>query len=522
MNQNQLALGTPYVEPKRRLSPWRVLFAIFLVAGLVTTGVFGAKQWYAAQSTASSKPWFAPYVDVTATPTFAFDQMGGTNHDAVLSFIVSSSSDACTPSWGNTYTLSQADSSLDLKRRIARLQQQGGSVAVSFGGYDNSELAVKCTDPDKLLTAYRSVINEYDLTTIDLDIENSALTNTDASARRATVLAKLQAERRSQGKKLAIWATLPTSTQGLSQDGTSTVSQLLAKKVDLAGINAMTMDFGSSRKSNQSMTAASESALTQTHRQLGILYDRAGTHLNSATLWSKIGITPMIGQNDDEDEVFGLNDAKSLNQFASSHGAGRMSMWSANRDLVCGSNYINTKVASDSCSGVKQNKGEFAQTLAIDFKGNLALSAGIVTTPESNAKPTPDDPAKSPYQVWSDSGAYLQGTKVVWHHNVYEAKWWTQGNMPDNPVLQEWETPWELIGPVLPGEKPIKQQTLPAGTYPNWSGTTAYNTSQRVLFNGIPYQAKWWNQGESPAAASSNADSSPWAPLTQAQINEIK
>lgn len=522
MSQTKLTQNIPYVEPKRRLSPWRVLLALFLVAGIVTASIFGTKQWHAEQSTASSKPWFAPYVDVTATPTFAFDQMGGTNHDAILSFIVSSSSDACTPSWGSNYTLSQANSSLDLKRRIARLQQQGGSIAVSFGGLDNSELAVKCTDPDKLLAAYRSVIDEYNLTTIDLDIESSGLTNAAANVRRAEVLAKLQTERRTHGKKLAIWATLPTSTQGLSQDGTNAVSQLLSKKVDLAGVNAMTMDFGSSRKSNQSIASASKEALTQTHRQLGILYDRAGIHLNSATLWSKIGVTSMIGQNDDSDEVLTIDDAKVLNQFASSNGTGRMSMWSANRDIACGSNYVNIKVVSNSCSGVKQSKGEFASTLALNFKGNLALNAGVVTTPESTTKPTPDDPAKSPYQIWSDSGAYLQGTKVVWHHNVYEAKWWTQGDMPDNPVLQDWETPWEVIGPVLPGEKPIKQQTLPAGTYPDWTGTVAYNTGQRVLFNGTPYQAKWWNQGESPAAASSNADSSPWTPLTQAQINEIK
>jgi chitinase len=110
---------------------------------------------------------------------------------------------------------------------------------------------------------------------------------------------------------------------------------------------------------------------------------------------------------------------------------------------------------------------------------------------------------------------------VVWHHNVYQAKWWTQGDTPDNPVLQSWQTPWELIGPVLPGEKPVPQATLPAGTYPDWSGATAYDAGQRVLFNNVPYQAKWWNQGNSPAASSSNPDSSPWTPLTQTQINQI-
>ena len=109
----------------------------------------------------------------------------------------------------------------------------------------------------------------------------------------------------------------------------------------------------------------------------------------------------------------------------------------------------------------------------------------------------------------------------MWHKNVYEAKWWTQGDLPDNPVLQAWETPWQLIGPVLPGEKPIPQPKLPAGTYPIWTGSDEYQAGERVLFEGVPYQAKWWTQGDSPAAASSNQDASPWVPLTQAQVSLI-
>ena len=60
----------------------------------------------------------------------------------------------CTPSWGAAYSLADAASSLDLDRRVARLQQLGGTVAVSFGGLANQELAVTCTDPAQLKAAY--------------------------------------------------------------------------------------------------------------------------------------------------------------------------------------------------------------------------------------------------------------------------------------------------------------------------------------------------------------------------------
>jgi chitinase len=252
------------------------------------------------------------------------------------------------------------------------------------------------------------------------------------------------------------------------------------------------------------------------------LYQNAGLNVTGGSLWKKIGATPMIGQNGFVDEVFTLEDAQALNEFALARGVGRMSMWSANRDIPCGTNYVDTRIVSDVCSGVKTPAGQFTQVLANGFTGDLVQNAKLITT-EDSAQPEHviDDPLTSPYPVWQAGGVYLKGTKVVWRGNVYEAKWWTKNDQPDNPILNSWELPWQLIGPVLPGEKPIPRPTLPAGTYPTWSGQTIYEGGERVLFEGIPYQAKWWNQGDSPALASIDPNSSPWIPLSQNQIAEI-
>ncbi|CAM5219970.1 hypothetical protein UACE39S_02375 [Ureibacillus acetophenoni] len=510
---------------ERRLSPLRLILLLMFIAILTTGGIVGATGnigKFGFSRAAVLNQWFAPYVDVTATPMFMFQNLGSTeNKDVVLAFIVSDPTNSCTPSWGGSYTLDQASEELDLDRRIARLQQQGGNVAVSFGGVRNNELAVECTDTDKLLSAYESVVNRYNLNTIDLDLENSGLTDTDAGSRRAEVIAKLQSERRAVGKQLAVWLTLPVTPQGLSQDGTNAVELLLKHDVDLAGVNVMTMDYGASLTSDYTMLTASESALTQTHRQLKILYKQEGIHLSDETLWSKIGATPMIGQNDFRNEVFTLDDAYALNEFAHTHGIGRMSMWSVNRDIMCGSNYVDIGIVSDACSGVQQSQFDFSEILGSDFKGNIDTSAGIITTSNNELASQlqePDNPETSPYQIWSPTETYLEGEKVVWHHYVYEAKWWTVGDLPDDPVLQSWETPWNLIGPVMPGEKPIPQPTLPEDTYPTWSETAKYVAGQRVFFEGKPYQAKWVNEGESPASAVTDSESSAWAPLTQAQI----
>ncbi len=512
-------------EPKRKLSPWRILLVVLMLEGIMFGVAFyrkELKQKAVEAVTPKYQPWFAAYVDVTSMPIYTFEQQGATaTPDAVLSFIVSSASDSCIPTWGTYYTFDEASVGLDLDRRIARLQQQGGKIAVSFGGALNSELALGCSDPNKLLNAYKTVIERYNIDTIDLDLENQSL-NAEAATRRANAIAQLQKDYRNNGKNLAVWLTLPVSPQGMTIQGTDAVTSMLSSGVDLAGVNGMTMDYGASRDQNQSMLEASKQALIETHRQLGILYQKAKINLSSETLWRKIGATPMIGQNDLADEIFTLEDAQGLNSFALSQGIGRMSMWSANRDIPCGENYVDVKVVSDSCSGVKTTKSGFAQALHNGFDGGLEQSAGILTIADAKSNISIiDDPKQSPYQIWQVTGAYPKEVKVVWHGNVYEAKWWTKNDLPDNPVLQSYETPWKLVGPVLPGEKPIEQPTLPRGTYPDWAGAVVYNGGDRVLFEGVPFQAKWWNQGASPAASEANSDSSPWLALTQSQIADL-
>jgi chitinase len=499
------------------------MLAILVIAGIAYFAYLKVQTWQDNKVSAYSLPWFAPYVDVTAEPQYKFTKIGDNpNTNFVLAFIVAANKNPCQPTWGGAYDLQQAGTELDLDRRIARLRQLGGDIAISFGGAKNNELAETCTSESDLKTAYQAVITKYNVETLDFDLEGKALSNTEALKRRAATLAGLQKDLRAQQKNLAIWLTLPVTPNGLSDEGTTAVSIMLENGVDLAGVNIMTMDYGQALAPGQSLADASERALIETHRQLGILYDQAGIHLNSGSLWKKIGATPMLGQNDFTNEIYTVADAAKLNNYAQENGMLRLSMWSANRDIPCGDNYVNVSLVSDSCSGIKQNPTDFYNTLGKNFNGRLQESVSLVTTSDvkSNAE-IEDNTDNSPYPIWNVANTYLGETKVVWHRNVYLAKWWTQGDLPDNPTLQNWQTPWELIGPVLPGEKAITQLTLPKGTYPEWSGTTQYDAGKIVLFNGLPYKAKWWTQGDSPGAASVNPNSSPWIALTQAQIKEL-
>lgn len=510
-------------DPSRRhLSVPRLIIALVVVGALGVGGYTAVRSWTAARGAASVDPWFAGYADVTATPSLAFESPSNkAGRDVVLSFIVAGPDTPCTPSWGTFHTLTEAADSLDLDRRVARVKQTGGEVVVSFGGAINDELSTSCTDPKKLVAAYADVLEHYGVTTIDLDIEGTNLTDTAAGERRAAAIATLQADRRDVAPGLAVWLTLPVAPTGLTEDGTTAVAQMLDAGVDLAGVNFMTMDYGD-RDTTQSMAQTSIRALTAAHEQMSTLYERADTPLTDETMWTKMGATPMIGQNDVRGEIFTLQDAADLQAFATEKHLGRLSMWSLNRDRTCGANYADLTRVSDSCSGIDQSGRSFATILGEGFTGRPQSAGLATTTPEPIAEVAVDDPATSPYPIWAKAGTYVKGTKIVWHGNVYQAKYWTKGDLPDNPVLQRAETPWTLIGPVLPGDLPYVQPSLPVGTYPEWDGATVYRAGDRVLLGVVPFEAKYYTQGDSPEAAELSQDASPWRPLTVVEIAAVE
>jgi chitinase len=481
-------------EPRRHLS-WLRIIGLFVLIGGVAAALVGFRSGTFKEQPILTHSSFSPYVDVTATPQFGFeDPTQSSAKNVVLGFVVSATGAACQPSWGAAYSLNSAATGMDLDRRIARLRQRGGQATVSFGGVANNELSTACTDPVALTAAYKSVVDRYSSSTIDLDIEGDAASTPAVNARRAQAISTLQTAEAAAGKPIAVWLTLPVSPSGLTDQGIEVVTSMLAAHVDLAGVNALTMDYGQPVPAGQTMATQAESALEGLQRQLTDIYTKAGTTLSTDEIWQRMGATPMIGQNDTASERFELDDARTLLTYATDHHLRRLSMWSLNRDQTCGPNYANVEIVSVNCSGVDQAASAFT-TIFNAFTSTAKPTSSTTASPSS---PTPsatassaDDPATSPYPIWNPSQAYPKNTKIVWHHNVYEAKYYTQGDVPDAPVANPSDTPWTLIGPVLPGEHPAVTPTLPAGTYPDWSATAIYVAGNRVLYNGVGYQAKW-------------------------------
>jgi chitinase len=507
----------PLEPPPRELSPTRV---IVLLVFLCAIG-FGAWQLLSKEtSEASAKsdavPVYSPYVDVTNTPTYPF-QLPSSNpvSSVYLAFVVSDTEEPCTPSWGTFYTLDSAEQGLDLDARTAQLRSQGGSVMISYGGEANTELAVDCTDPAKLEQAYLEPVQRYHAKAIDLDIEGANLADTAANARRATAIAAVQKKLAAEKKPLKVWMTLPVSSHGLTAEGIATVQAMLKGGVTLAGVNAMTMDFGEGEGAAHDMLGTIERALDATQLQVQTLWRDAGLASSASAAWGHIGVTPMLGVNDVTSERFTTKDARGLAEFVNKRGIPRVSAWSLNRDSQCGGAFAKTGELSNTCSGVVQKPLEFTNIFS-GLRGTKTAgkeAAEASSAPTTHPSTVTDDPATSPYPIWRSSAAYPAGYKVVWQGQIFQSGYWNQGTPPGTTASDSPNGPWQPIGPVPADSKAPTLTKTVAGNFHNWSATRVYHEGDRVSFQGLPYQARWYTQGEQPLAELPSDPSAPWEPL---------
>lgn len=489
----------------KRISPLRVVGVVAATAIVVTgTTVWAVSTIDEAFGTDQAID-FAPYVDVTLDPVGHFeDPQVNSASQVTLGFVVADRTDPCDPSWGTYYGLDAAGRALDLDRRIVRYRERGGDVAVSFGGQANDELAVVCDDHEALVDAYESVIDRYELGVVDFDIEGAALGDHEASDRRAAAIADIQSDR-----DLDVWVTLPVTPSGLTQDGVDVVDGLLEAGVELAGVNAMTMNFV---LEGGSMADAVAHSLEGVRRQLDGAFQRAGDELRSPDeVWASVGATPMIGQNDVPGDVFTLADASALVEFASDVGLGRLSMWSLHRDGPCGA-AAPTGQVSNTCSGVDQEPQAFADVFLSDA---TRAERGSDAASVSRGSETRDDPTTSPYPIWRTGRIYEQGDKVVWRGGVYEAKWYSDSDLPDEPVEQLWDTPWRYLGPVLEVDAELIEAARPEvdGAWVDWAADAVYVAGDEVRHDDQVFRAEWWTQGVEPNDDPDRPFDHPWSYL---------
>lgn len=250
----------------------------------------------------------APYlqIDSGSAADMAADKSKTGLKYYTLAFLTSKS--GCTLQWEDG-----GDSVGAFTSQISSLQSAGGQVIISFGGADSTELAQSCTSVTSLTAAYQKVVTTYGVTRLDFDIEGSPLDDTTSNNRRDQALAALQ----KANPSVSIDFTVPVDPTGLESDATTLLKNAKSAGVNVNLVNIMTMDFGD----GENALADAESAAKATEKQLASIY--GGT---AAQNWARMGLTPIAGQNDD-DEDFTQANASSLESFAASNGVQELAFW---------------------------------------------------------------------------------------------------------------------------------------------------------------------------------------------------
>jgi hypothetical protein len=301
------------------------------VSGTTTTG--GGQQPSVGLST-------APYIDMGAWPTPSMPDMASASglKNYTMAFITAS---GCKAMWFNAYDPRDGWA----KDQIDAIRAGGGDVKISFGGASGIELAQACGSVDALYAEYNAVVTAYDLKYADFDIEGAASADPTSVARRSQALARLQQAH----PDLKISLTLPVLPEGLTSDGLNVVTSARDAGVDLDVVNVMAMDYYRSVDYGDAAVQAAQS----TFAQLKSLYPGK----TDAQVWAMVGVTPMLGQNDDG-HIYDQADARQLVSFAQGKHLGELAFWEATRDrnACTGALY--------QCTNIPQSPYEFAKIFA--------------------------------------------------------------------------------------------------------------------------------------------------------------
>jgi chitinase len=295
-----------------KLRPMLKALPLLAGAALASGGLTLAAASPAAAAGAAYPAHFAaPYLQISGSDAgdMAADEAATGLKYYTLAFLIPKS--GCTPEWEDDGSGVGAFAS-----QISALQASGGNVIISFGGADGGELAQTCTNVSSLTAAYQNVVNTYGVNRLDFDIEGGVLSDTAATSLRDQALAALQAE----DPSVQVDFTLAVAPNGLPTGSGSEYALLQdaqSKGVKVSTVNIMTMDFGN----GQNALNDAESAAQATAGQLSGLYG-----ISTSAAYGMMGLTPIAGQNDDNED-FTISNAQTLESFAASNGVGELSFW---------------------------------------------------------------------------------------------------------------------------------------------------------------------------------------------------
>ncbi|WP_426146802.1 hypothetical protein [Polaromonas sp. DSR2-3-2] len=378
----------------------------------------------------------------------------------------------------------------------------GGQLIISFGGQNGVYAEIACKDDNQLFNLLDKLIVDSGTRRIDWDVEGHQLLDVEGTARRTRVLLRLQAKY----PDLYTSFTLPGWLRGVDANSMNLLKTTIGAGVRISMVNVMTMSFGleNLRTMVVPSTVAQASIMTfrATVSQMATLYPNK----TQAQLHAMMGMTPMIGKNDDG-STFSLVDAKTIADFVKANGIGLLSYWSFQRDQAQSSNASNDLA---SFSGVAQSNYQFLNI----FKtagGSVAptptptptVAIPAVTTPTVTTPATPAPACSS--SAWVQGKQYAAGSIVTYSNgSQYIAKVANPGYNPtvstyfwSNYICAMSSAPAPTPAPA-PAPKPTPAPAPTCGSS-TWTQGKQYAAGSVVTYsNGYKYKANFANPGYNP------------------------
>lgn len=403
---------------------------------LITLIIFTHVQPGNAQAaTALGTNWYnaAPYVMPLAnTPPSITSVMSATGAKAfTLAFVVADN--GCTPAWETDAGLDDVSSDTQVGPIISAIRAAGGDVVVSFGGYGGTKLGQTCGTPQATAAAEQSIITKYALHALDFDLEEPEYENATAINNELGAAQILQANNAGLYESI----TVPGTTSGTGYFGQQLLNN--AKALGYTPNNYAIMPFDGGFSGASSQISALQSFNT-------LLVNTFGW--SSATAYTREGISSMNGRTDSA-EYFYQSDFQTVLSFAQSNHLARFTFWSLNRDRQC-TPPDNNGSLSGTCSSVAQASWDFTKII-VQFAGgastgNPTPTPTVPSTPVSGTTPTPTPTTGTGgscagVAAWNSSIAYVGGNQVTYNGSLWQAKWWTEADVPGGAAGV-----WTLLG----------------------------------------------------------------------------
>jgi chitinase len=335
----------PHLTPRRRI-------ALALAAALTGSAALAVNAYATADKsegdgTAKAKAAApsglnGPYLYLGwGNPPKAADLLKETGlTQLTMAFVLSDG--GCSPAWDGSRPLEGGQDAETIKA----VQDAGGDVTPSIGGWSGSKLGEVCSSAEELAGAYQKVIDAYGLKSIDVDIESTEFENAESRQRVIDAL-KIVKEKDADTK---VYLTFGTTPQGPNANGKDLIEKGAQAKLDVDGWTVMPFDFGDG---TTDMAGATKSAVDGLAKTVGEAYG-----ISTDDAYRKVGFSSMNGKTDVEGESVSPSDFQAMVDYAKEHHLARASFWSVNRDRPCDGG------GADSCGGIDQKPWEFSKILA--------------------------------------------------------------------------------------------------------------------------------------------------------------